>query len=142
MDYRIHEDGFSLLWAEPETATTWCDAAVAVNDIVARDHPDIVVVSFASEGSCGTDPVATRRAVHDAARGAKLIVVVNPAADPAVPPLGEATIVDPQRLIGPEGTLDEGCLWFDTCLPNGRVAFRWRAREHVRWWAMPRKCGL
>lgn len=141
--YRIHEDGFSLVWAATgstgapaETGTTttttpdaaelsWCDAPQAVQDEVQRDHPDIVIVSFAAEGSCGTDPVAVREAVREAAGSAKLIVVTNPAAEDAPLP-AKAIVVRPSRLIGPEGNTTEGCLWFDsdTCQPNGSVDVR------------------
>ena len=140
--YRIHEDGFSLVWATTgstgvanpsETTTTapdipeltWCDAPGAVRDEVARDHPEIVIVSFADEGSCGTDPVAVREAVRVAAGSAKLIVVSNPAAEDAPVP-AKAVVVRPSRLIGPPGNTTEGCLWFDsdTCQPDGRVDVR------------------
>jgi len=140
--YRIHEDGFSLVWATTgstgvtnpsETTTTspliaeltWCDAPDAVRDEVARDHPEIVIVSFADEGSCGTDPVAVREAVRVAAGSAKLIVVTNPAAEDAPLP-AKAVVVRPSQLIGPVGNTTEGCLWFDsdTCQPNGRVDVR------------------
>jgi hypothetical protein len=140
--YRIHEDGFSLVWAttgsvgvtDPSATTTtvpagpeltWCDAPGAVQAEVARDHPEIVIVSFAAEGSCGTDPVAIREAVRAAAGSAKLIVVTNPAAEDAPLP-AKAVVVRPSRLIGPLGTTTQGCLWFDsdTCQPNGRVDVR------------------
>jgi len=140
--YRIHEDGFSLVWAttgstgitDPsETTTTtpdvpeltWCDAPRAVEAEVERVHPAIVIVSFAAEGSCGTDPVAVREAVRAAAGSSKLIVVTNPAAEDAPLP-AKAVVVRPSRLIGPVGNMTEGCLWFDsdTCQPNGRVDVR------------------
>ena len=142
--YRIHEDGFSLVWAttgatgvtvatETTTTTTtagipeltWCDAATAVQAEVDRDHPEIVIVSFAAEGSCGTDPVAVREAVRAAAGSARLIVVANPGAEDSPIP-AKAVVVRPSRLIGPIGNTTEGCLWFDsdTCQPNGRVDVR------------------
>jgi len=139
--YRIHEDGFSLVWAATgstgapaasDTTTTadaaeltWCDAPGAVEAEVRRDHPDIVIVSFAAEGSCGTDPAAVRQAVRSAAGSAKLIVVTNPASEDAPLP-AKAVVVRPSRLIGPVGNTTEGCLWFDsdTCQPNGRVDVR------------------
>jgi len=140
--YRIREDGFSLVWATtgapgvtaatdtttsaaPASQLTWCDAPAAVQAAVARDHPDIVVVSFAEEGSCGTDPVAVRAAVRAAAGSAKLIAVAYPADEYAPLPSG-SVVVRPSRLIGPVDNTTEGCLWFDSnaCLPNGRVEVR------------------
>ena len=143
--YRIHEDGYSLVWATTgstgvaptdssiETTTTvldaaeltWCDAPGAVADAIARNHPEIVIVSFAVEGSCDMDPVAVREAVRTAAGSAKLIVVTNPAAEDAPLP-AKAVVVRPSRLIGAVDNMTEGCLWFDsdTCQPNGRVDVR------------------
>jgi hypothetical protein len=143
--YRIHEDGYSLVWATTgstgvaatestvETTTTvpgaseltWCDAPRAVQDAIEHHHPEIVIVSFAEEGSCGTDPVAVREAVRSAAGSTKLIVVTNPAAEDAPVP-ADSIVVRPSRLIGPIGNTTEGCLWFDsdTCQPNGRVDVR------------------
>jgi hypothetical protein len=121
--YRIHEDGFSLVWADP-APSSWCEAADAVRRVVSTAHPSIVVVSFRDEGICGGGPAAARAAVTQAAAGARVIVVTNPAADPAAPAPVGAAVVDPTRLLGPDGTVEEGCLWFDACLPNGRVAVR------------------
>src|SRR4051794_37565692 len=64
---RIHEDGFSLVWAvgggpsneteatSPSTTTagvqpTWCDAPSMVRDQIRRHHPAIIVISLTSEG--------------------------------------------------------------------------------------------
>ncbi|MCU1394590.1 MAG: hypothetical protein JWM34_3018 [Ilumatobacteraceae bacterium] len=121
---RIHEDGFSLAWA-PQTET-WCDAPAAIRGIVHDDAPSIVVVSFSTEGSCGTAPAELRAQVAAAAGSAKLIVVEEPVGagigtDTATP---HATAVDVSRLIGPLGTLDEGCLWWDICPPGGQIAVR------------------
>ncbi len=120
--YRIHEDGFSLVWA-PQQAS-WCDAPAAVSTIVHDHDPATIVVSFADEGSCGTDPAEIRDQVAAAAGDAKLIVVANPATVAAAPPTPRAVSVDPSRLLGPVGTIDQGCLWWDTCRPDGRVDVR------------------
>lgn len=120
--YRVHEDGFSLAWA-PQTAG-WCDAARAVRDIVAMDHPDVVVVSYAEEGSCDTDPVALRAEVATAVGAAKLIVVANPETEATSPVPPGAEVVTPSGLLGPVGAIDQSCLWWDTCRPDGRVDVR------------------
>lgn len=119
--YRIHEDGFSLVWA-PLTAS-WCDAAAVVGKIVHDDAPATVVVSFADEGTCATSPAEVRDQVAAAAGSAKLVVVANPASASS-PTTPHALIVDPSRLLGPVGTVDQGCLWWDTCRPDGRVDVR------------------
>ncbi|MCU1387217.1 MAG: hypothetical protein JWL72_555 [Ilumatobacteraceae bacterium] len=119
---RIHEDGFSLVWA-PQQAT-WCDAPAAVSTVVHADHPAIVVVSFSGEGTCGSTPAVVRDQVAAAAGSARLIVVDNPAADPAAPPTQRASVVDAAQLLGPDGTLAQGCLWWDDCGPNGQIAVR------------------
>lgn len=120
--YRIHEDGFSLVWAPQQAG--WCDAPAAIASIVRRDDPAVVVVSFADEGTCADSPDAVRAAVAQAAGSAKLIVVANPATEPGSPQTPHSIGVDPSRLIGPVGTTDQGCLWWDTCRPDGRVDVR------------------
>lgn len=119
---RVHEEGLSVVWA-PETAS-WCDAAQSVRTIVARDHPRTVVVSFAGDGTCGADPAASRDAVRAAAGSAKLVVVENPVSDPSAPLPRHAVVVSTQRLLGPDGTIDQTCLWWDACRPDGAIAVR------------------
>ena len=120
--YRVHEDGFSLVWA-PQ-ATGWCDAPNAVRDVIAAEHPSIVVVSFADEGTCDTDPVTLRAQVADAAGSVRLIVVANPATEATAPVPRHAVVVSPSRLLGPAGTIDRSCLWWDNCRPDGRIDVR------------------
>lgn len=119
---RVHEDGFSVVWA-PQT-NSWCDAPAAVRQIVADEHPSTLVVSFAADGSCDTDPAVVREQVAEAVGSARLIVVANPAteATSATPP--GAVVVTPSRLLGPDGTIEQTCLWWDTCRPDGRVGVR------------------
>jgi hypothetical protein len=136
---RIHEDGFSLVWdtspvivpttdaagsAEPgPPGLTWCDAPEAVRADVEHYHPHIVVVSFVAEGLCGTDPATLRRAVVDAAGSAKLIVVTNPINEDLLVP-ESADVIRPARLLGPVGTTQQACLWFDECPPGGHIDVR------------------
>ena len=120
--YRVHEDGFSLAWAPQGTG--WCDAPTAVHDILAADHPSIVVVSFAEEGTCDTDPVVLRAQVADAVGSARLVVVANPATEATSPVPKHAVVVSPSRLLGPDGTIDRSCLWWDNCRPDGRIDVR------------------
>ena len=139
---RVHEDGFSLDWAVgggPKNATeataavtnppnepqlTWCDAPALVRSEVQRVDPSIVVVSFASEGTCGTDPVAVRAAVVAAAGSARLIVVTNPATEDSSPDPPHAVVVRTSQLLGPDGTMQQTCLWFDACPPDGQIDVR------------------
>jgi hypothetical protein len=120
--YRVHEDGFSLVWAPQGTG--WCDAPTAVHDVVAADHPSIVVISFATEGTCDTDPASLRQQVADAAGSARLVVVENPATTAPAPPPRHAVVVSPSRLLGPDGTIDRSCLWWDNCRPDDRIDVR------------------
>ena len=117
----MHEDGFSLAWAP--LAATWCDAPQAVAEIVREDSPSTVVVSFADEGTCGVSPEDLREQVSAAAGSAKLVVVENPAVETTVA-VPHSVAVDVSRLIGPAGTLDQGCLWWDLCRPDGRIDVR------------------
>ena len=120
--YRVHEDGFSLVWAP--RAQGWCDAPTAVHDIVAADHPSTVVVSFANDGTCDTDPGTLRAQVADAAGSARLVVVANPATEATLLVPKQAVLVSPSRLLGPDGTIDQTCLWWDNCRPDGSIAVR------------------
>ena len=139
---RIHENGFSLDWAVgggPKNATeataavtnppagpesTWCDAPDLVRSEVQRVDPSIIVVSFASEGTCGTDPVAVRAAVAIAAGSARLIVVTNPATEDSSPDPPHAVVVRTSLLLGPDATMQQTCLWFDACPPDGQIDVR------------------
>ncbi len=123
--YRVHEDGLSLVWAPQDTG--WCDAPNAVREVVAAEHPSFIVVSFADEGNCDTDPVTLRAQVADAAGSARLIVVANPATEvieATAPVPRHAVVVSVSRLLGPDGTIDRSCLWWDTCRPDGRIDVR------------------
>lgn len=122
--YRIHEDGFSVAWAPP--VTTWCDVPGAVSTAVAEHDPSYVVVSAIEEGSCGTPAGQLRQDVVDAAEGTRLVVVVQPGDSVTEPGLDGtgAVIVEPERLLGLPGTLEQPCQWWDDCQPNGQITVR------------------
>lgn len=122
--YRIHEDGFSIEWS-PEIAD-WCDASAAVTRAIADHDPTHVVVSALADGTCGTPGPELRRAVADAADGTRLVVVVQPGDGAIAEDFAGtgAVVVEPQRLLGLPGELEQPCQWWDTCQPNGLVTVR------------------
>jgi hypothetical protein len=124
LTHRIHEDGFSLAWA-PGVAT-WCELPAAVEVAVAADEPTHVIVSAVEEGECGTAPEELRRAVAEAAGAARTVVVVQPGDVTTAASLSgvDAVVVEPARLLGPPGTLEQPCQWWDDCPPTGQIAVR------------------
>jgi hypothetical protein len=121
---RIHEDGFSLAWAP--TVATWCDVPAAVRAAVEADEPTHVIVSAVEEGACGTPPEDLRRAAAAAAGTARTVVVVQPGdvTTPASLSGADAALVEPARLLGSPGTLEQPCQWWDDCPPSGQVVVR------------------
>jgi len=121
---RIHEDGFSVAWAP--TIATWCDVPDAIRAAVAADEPSRVIVSAVEEGTCGIAPEDLRAAAAEAAGSARIVVVVQPGdvTTPSYLSGGGTVVVDPARLLGAPETLEQPCLWWDTCPPSGQIAVR------------------
>jgi len=93
---------------------------------VAADEPTHVIVSAVEEGTCGTAPEELRRAAAEAAGTARTVVVVQPGdvTTPAALSGVDAVLVEPARLLGPPGTLEQPCQWWDDCPPSGQIAVR------------------
>ena len=120
--YRIHEDGRSLRW--DSDATSWCDAADAVQKIEAEADPAAFVLSFAYADGC--DGEAVTEAV-EAAKGHTVLVVAQPGrsgVEGAATRAG-ATLIDPSSFIGDQMTATAmPCQWWETCTAEGTVAVR------------------
>jgi hypothetical protein len=120
--YRIHEDGRSLQW--DAEATSWCDAADAVQKIEAEADPAAFVLSFANADGC--DGEAVTKAVQ-AAKGHTVLVVAQPGRsglERAAAQAG-ATLIDPSSFIGDQLTATAmPCQWWETCTADGTIAVR------------------
>ena len=120
--YRIHEDGRSLRWVGE--AGSWCDAAAAVQRVVAESRPAAIVLSFGDAGGCG--PAAVTAAVR-AAGGHRVLIVVQPgrSAVETTADRAGATLIDPSRFVGDQAVATSmPCQWWDTCGADGTVPVR------------------
>lgn len=135
LERRIRETGRSVrTLAAP---VTWCDAVAQVVAETPAWSPSVVVVSvraadpacsgFASAGDDGW------RRLVEAARPARVVLVVQPGPVPAGQPrevvealrLGGGWIVaDPTELLGEEGEARLPCQWWDDCEGDGTVQVR------------------
>ena len=123
MNYRIHEDGFTIGW-EP-TVTDWCAAADAVGDLGDRyEGVSTVVFSVREPGACAADLAdAIQRAVS-AAGDIRVVVVAEPGSAIDGSTLSGAEVVNVDRLLGEPGEIERPCLPWDPCQPNGQIAVR------------------
>jgi hypothetical protein len=91
-----------------------------IADAVAERSPSIVVLSFASLGSCGSAGVA---AAVDAA-GDRRVILIAQTGDAYADVVAAAGAIDPTRLVGGEAVpTTVSCKWWDVC-ENGSVAVR------------------
>jgi hypothetical protein len=119
MGERIREDGFAPRF---ESVVGWCDVVDAVRGGVDADV-DRVVVSVRTDECAGE---TARTELLSAVADRRLVVVVAPG-DAGVAAHLEgsgAVLVHPERLLGPDGTIDQPCQWWDDCRPDGLVAVR------------------
>ena len=71
-------------------------------------------------------PEDLRRAAAAAAGTARTVVVVQPGdvTTPASLSGVDTVLVEPARLLGSPGTLEQPCQWWDDCPPSGQVVVR------------------
>jgi hypothetical protein len=120
--YRIHEDGRSLRWISG--ATSWCDAAAAVQRADAEFDPAAIVLSFGNATGC--DSSALTNAVR-AGHGHRVLIVTQPGRSgiETVADRAGATLIDPTRFIGGEPVATSmPCQWWETCTADGTIAVR------------------
>lgn len=116
--------GLSVQW--DDTATSWCDAAELLPQLLVTQRPQRIVASFVATGSCADGVAAVAKAVASS----DLVVQLQPGLQSeqlvkqlAALGVSGVTWADPTALLPALGT-DAPCSWWDDCTPGGTIAIR------------------